>query len=114
LKQGEDIKRVDEVVGVVEEVLGDIERRFGIIDKNNSLQAGVMFEQIMESRGWGIIGGNHGGTNMSMVTGKMSVFDKLYSFGESSLVKVDSEGNVKHLCKKCGRWYMGDTCSLWR
>lgn len=108
IKRGEDVVRASEVIGVAGEVLVDIRRRFGVVTPKNSLQAGIMFEQVMAVRGWSISGGNHGGTNMSVLNGQMGVFDKVY-VGENK-IRIDSMGNVQHYCKNCGCWYSGDKC----
>lgn len=105
IRKGEDVEMTNRVTGLTGEVVEIIRRKLGVIDEDNSVLAGAMFERMMAVRGYQVSAGNHGSLN-SLAPG--GVFDSV--FNEGKRTRIDSMGNKETYCKLCHKWYTEDNC----
>jgi len=116
IREGKDVRNKKETEVVVRQVMKEIEVR-GVRQENQ----GLMFEMMMKVRGFEIMGGNHGGTNMDMFGGtrRLSAFRGLFTKSEIAIKgeRVDGktvcpcgevlkEGATR--CPKCGLRLVND------
>jgi len=104
VREGKDVEMTERVTRVTEEVKVRVEKSLGGINSGNSVRAGAMFEIMMASRGYRIMGGNHGGLN-SVILGR-GIFNNV--FNEGKLVRINEKG--EKYCEACKHWYTGDKC----
>lgn len=116
IREGKDVRNKKETEVVVRQVMKEIEVR-GVQHENQ----GLVFEMMMKDRGFEIMGGNHGGTNMDMFGGTrmLSAFRGLFTRSEIAIKgeRVDGkmvcpcgevlkEGQTR--CPKCGLRLVND------
>jgi hypothetical protein len=89
--KGDDIRKKEELIEVVDDVLIQVRGCYGNFNSKNSIESGAFFEREMKIRGYEMVGGNHGDLNSS--------FDKLFSNSEISVKPEIRDG--KRYCP-CG------------
>lgn len=95
IRTGKDIVNKKNTEAAVIDVMKEIQIR------GNVKNEGLFFEMMMKSRGFEIVGGNHGGTNMDIFGGRqqIGVFSTL--FNQSELMFRAEYKNGKRVCP-CG------------